>query len=177
MQYLVGSASGSHKMLGVGQKLASLAGIVVCLGIFSSLQAHKARLIFLPDGVHFVDADCYSRMTRARIISEQPGTLITRHAFENYPYGVRPHTTAPMDYLIVGFGRLLGPGVDLDIAGAWISPLLGALLIIMAGLWAAGEDHSLSMEHDGASLDFASDSSRLRGGQARPPVANLALSR
>src|SRR4029453_9295925 len=58
------------------------------------------------------------------------------HAFEHYPYGVRPHTTAPMDYLIVGFGRLLGPGVDLDIAGAWISPLLGAFLIIMAGLWA-----------------------------------------
>lgn len=136
MQYLVGPASRSHKMLGVGQKIARLAGIVVCLGIFGSLQVHKARLIFLPDGVHFVDADCYSRMTRARIISEQPGTLITRHAFENYPYGVRPHTTAPMDYLIVGFGRLLGPGVDLDIAGAWISPLLGAFLIIIAGLWA-----------------------------------------
>ncbi|HSV21691.1 MAG TPA: hypothetical protein VLJ17_01535, partial [Xanthobacteraceae bacterium] len=75
-------------------------------------------------------------MTRARIIAEHPGTLVTRHAFENYPYGIRPHTTAPMDYLIVGFGRLLGARVDLDLAGAWISPALGALLILLAGLWA-----------------------------------------
>ena len=177
MQYLVGPASRSHKMLGVWQKIARLAGIVVCLGIFGSLQVHKARLIFLPDGVHFVDADCYSRMTRARIISEQPGTLVTRHAFENYPYGVRPHTTAPMDYLIVGFGRLLGPGVDLDIAGAWISPSLARLPHHTGRALGRGEDHPLSMEHDGASLDFASDPARLRGGQARPPVADLALSR
>ena len=136
MQYLVAQAAEPHKILGLTRKLALFVGIAVCLAIFGYLQAQKARFVLLPDGVHFVDADCYSRMTRARIISEHPGTLVTRHAFENYPYGVRPHTTAPMDYLIVGFGRLLGARVDLDLAGAWISPALGALLILLAGLWA-----------------------------------------
>jgi hypothetical protein len=136
MQHFVGSADASHKILGLTGKFASFAGIAICLAIFGFLQVQKARLVLLPDGVHFVDGDCYSRMTRARIISAQPGTLVTRHAFENYPYGVRPHTTAPMDYLIVGFGRLLGAKVDLDIAGAWISPVLGGLLILLAGLWA-----------------------------------------
>ena len=140
MQYLVGATDRSHKILGLARKLASWIGIAICLGFFGVLQAHKARFVLLPDGVHFVDADCYSRMTRARIIAEKPGTLITRHAFENYPYGIRPHTTAPMDYLIVGFGRLLGTRVDLDIAGAWISPLLGAVLILLAGLWAAAKN-------------------------------------
>jgi hypothetical protein len=135
MQYLVASTYRSHKILGITRKLTTWVGIGVCVAIFGFLQAHKAKFVLLPDGVHFVDADCYSRMTRARIISENPGTLMTRHSFENHPYGVRPHTTAPMDYLIVGLGRLLGGGVNLDIAGAWISPALGVLLILMAGLW------------------------------------------
>ncbi len=135
-QYLVGPELGSHKILGLTRRLASITGIGICLALFGFLQSQKARFVFLPDGVHFVDADCYSRMTRARIISQQPGTLVTRHAFENYPDGVRPHTTAPMDYLIVGFRWLLGARVDLDFAGAWISPVLGALLIFVAWLWA-----------------------------------------
>ena len=135
MQYLVGAMARPHKILGITRKLASLVGLGICLGIFGFLQTQKARFVLLPDGVHFVDADCYSRMTRARIISEQPGTLITRHTFENYPYGVRPHTTAPMDYLIVGFSRLLGARVHLDIAGAWISPVLGGLLLFLTWIW------------------------------------------
>jgi hypothetical protein len=136
VQHLVAPWHGTHKILWLSGKLVSFAGIAVCLGIFGFLQAHKARFVFLPDGVHFVDADCYSRMTRARMISATPGTMVTRHAFENYPYGVRPHTTGPMDYLIVGFSRLLGARGNLDIAGAWISPVLGAILILVAGLWA-----------------------------------------
>jgi hypothetical protein len=136
IQHLVGSQNGTHKILWLTGKLASFGGIAICLGMFGFLQAQKARFILLPDGVHFVDADCYSRMTRARMISAAPGTLVTRHAFENYPNGVRPHTTAPMDYLIIGFSWLLGARADLDIAGAWISPVLGAILILLAGLWA-----------------------------------------
>jgi hypothetical protein len=135
VQHLVGPRHGTHKILWLTEKVTSFAGIAICLGIFGFLQAHKARFVLLPDGVHFTDADCYSRMTRARMISAAPGTVLTRHAFENYPSGVRPHTTAPMDYLIVGFGRLLGAKVDLDIAGAWISPVLGAVLILLAGIW------------------------------------------
>jgi hypothetical protein len=133
MQHLVESSSETHKILGVARKFASLAGLAICLAIFGLLQFQKARFVFLPDGAHFVDADCYSRMTRARIISQQPVAQLRWHTFENYPFGVRPHTTAPMDYLIVTFTWLLGG--HLELAGAWISPILGGLLILIAWLW------------------------------------------
>jgi hypothetical protein len=133
MQHLVGSDSIVHKILGLGYRFASITGLFVCLAVFGSLQYQKSRFVFLPDGVHFVDGDCYSRMTRARIISQAPGSVLRTHAFENYPFGVRPHTTAPMDYLIVGTAWLFGG--QMDSAGAWISPILGGLLILIAWLW------------------------------------------
>jgi hypothetical protein len=136
MQYFVESRAMSHKILGLVRTAASVVGLVICLAVFSLLQFQKARFVFLSDGVHFVDGDCYSRMTRAKIIAQQPGTLIREHAFEDYPFGVRPHTTAPMDYLIIGTSWLLGRWPDLDFTGAWISPLLGGFLILLAWTWA-----------------------------------------
>jgi hypothetical protein len=142
MQYLVDSQAAPHKILGLAPRIASLAGLLLCLTVFGLLQSQKARFVFLPDGVHFVDGDCYSRMTRARIVAENPGTVVRTHAFENYPFGVRPHTSAPMDYLIVGTQWLSGGRLDMDFAGAWISPILGGLLIFMAWLW--GERRKLA---------------------------------
>ncbi|HEU4678488.1 MAG TPA: hypothetical protein VFS35_03140, partial [Terrimicrobiaceae bacterium] len=124
-----------HKILGVTRKIAPWVGLLIFLSVFGLLQYQKSRFVFLPDGVHFVDGDCYSRMTRARIVAEEPGTLIRTHLFENYPFGVHPHTTAPMDYLIVAAKEVLGPNVELDVVGAWISPVLGCLLILVAWLW------------------------------------------
>ena len=135
MQYLVESRASPHKILGLARAIASFAGLLVCLAAFGLLQDQKSRFVFLPDGVHFVDGDCYSRMTRARLVAQEPGTLIRTHAFENYPFGVRPHTTAPMDYLIVGTNWVLGGKSDIDPTGAWVSPILGGLLIIVAWLW------------------------------------------
>lgn len=135
MQYLVERQSRPHKILGLAGTIASILGLIVCLGVFGLLQFQKSRFVFLSDGVHFVDGDCYSRMTRVRLVAEQPGILIKRHGFENYPFGVRPHTTAPMDYLIFGAARLLGDRYDLDFAGALISPILGAFLILLAWIW------------------------------------------
>jgi hypothetical protein len=85
--------------------------------------------VFVGGNVYFVDADCYARMTRAQMIREEPGTIIRHHAFENFPQGTTPHTTAPLDYLIVGLSLLLNPFTahPVDLAGASISPLLALL--------------------------------------------------
>lgn len=96
-----------------------------------------------------MDADCYSRMTRAQIVAEHPGTFIHRHEFENWPEGVVPHTTAPLDYLIVGLKGVLDLGFGifdaahasvlrdqtLDLAGALIAPLLGLAGMLFFAWW------------------------------------------
>lgn len=114
---------------------------------FWFVQWQSAPLVFVPaqdftEGlrfdVYFVDADCYSRMTRVRRILENPAQpRINHHAFENHPDGVTPHTTAPLDYLIagtaVGLSRVFRDPVD--IAGALISPLLGTAGILFVGFY------------------------------------------
>ena len=85
--------------------------------------------VFVGGNVYFVDADCYARMTRAQMVREQPGAIIRHHRFENFPQGTTPHTTAPLDYLIIGLSFLLNPFTarPLDLAGAFVSPLLALL--------------------------------------------------
>lgn len=85
--------------------------------------------VFVAGNVYFVDADCYARMTRAQMVRAQPGFIVRQHAFENFPQGTTPHTTAPLDYLIVGLSILLKPFTahPLDFAGAFVSPLLALL--------------------------------------------------
>jgi hypothetical protein len=82
--------------------------------------------VFVAGNVYFVDADCYARMTRAQMVREKPGLIIRHHAFENFPQGTTPHTTAPLDYLIVALSLSLNPFTAhaLDLAGAFVSPLL-----------------------------------------------------
>jgi hypothetical protein len=85
--------------------------------------------VFVAGNVYFVDADCYARMTRVRMCHANPGSIVRHHSFENYPEGTNPHTTAPLDYLILGLSLLLKPFTAhaLDLAGAFVSPLLGLL--------------------------------------------------
>jgi hypothetical protein len=85
--------------------------------------------IFVAGNVYFVDADCYARMTRAQMVREKPGLIVRHHAFENFPQGTTPHTTAPLDYLIVALSLFLNPFTShaLDLAGAFVSPLLALL--------------------------------------------------
>ena len=82
--------------------------------------------VFAGGQIYFVDADCYARMTRARLVAQHPGTIVRQHDFENYPAGATPHTTAPFDYLIVFLSWALSActAQPLDLAGAIISPLL-----------------------------------------------------
>jgi hypothetical protein len=85
--------------------------------------------VFVAGNVYFTDADCYARMTRARMCEKKPGLIIRHHDFENFPGGTTPHTTAPLDYLILALSTLLKPFTThaFDLAGALISPLLSLL--------------------------------------------------
>jgi len=85
--------------------------------------------VFVSGNVYFVDADCYARMTRARMVKEKQGLIIRYHVFENFPQGTMPHTTAPLDYIVVALSLFLNPFTAhaLDLAGAFVSPLLALL--------------------------------------------------
>ena len=93
--------------------------------------------VFAGSQINFVDADCFARMTRARICFEHPGTIVRRHDFENFPIGTSPHTTAVFDYLITGTAAALQPFTNhaLELAGAIVSPLLAIGLGIFLCWW------------------------------------------
>src|SRR5437016_3830578 len=68
-------------------------------------------------------------MTRVQMCDAKPGLIVRHHAFENFAQGTTPHTTAPLDYLILGLSLLLNPFTThaLDLAGAFVSPFLALL--------------------------------------------------
>jgi len=85
--------------------------------------------VFVAGNVYFTDADCYARMTRAAMCMEHPGLIVRHHDFENFPHGTTPHTTAPLDYLLVALAVALKPFTAhaVDLAGAVVSPLLALI--------------------------------------------------
>lgn len=110
-----------------GPRLAWLMVEIALLGVLIlASRCANFRDVFVEGKIYFVDADCYARMTRARLVAQHPGLVVRHHDFENYPVGVNPHTSAPLDYLIVGLAELLRPitAQPLDLAGAIVSPLL-----------------------------------------------------
>lgn len=102
-----------------------------------ALRCWNAGQVFIGGEVYFVDADCYSRMTRVVQVLEAPWFAIRTHDFENAPIGTEPHTTAPMDLLIAALAGMfrLGTANGTDLAGAWISPLLGTGLVAFLWWW------------------------------------------
>lgn len=117
----------------------------------AAARVWNLRDVFVDGRIYFVDADCYSRMTRARRVAEGEAFVIRHHNFENWPQGTRPHTTAPMDWAIVATSRVLDLGFwlfdrkatsvlrgqTLDLAGAVISLLLGVVACAWLALWAS----------------------------------------
>jgi len=85
--------------------------------------------VFVAGNVYFTDADCYARMTRVRMCEKNPGLVVRHHNFENFPQGTTPHTTAPLDYLILALAIALKPFTahGIDLAGALISPIFALL--------------------------------------------------
>ena len=121
----------------VQRRLAFSAEIIFISALILVTRCANYGDVFFGRQINFIDADCYARMTRARICFEQPGTIVRRHDFENFPIGTSPHTTAPLDYLIVATATLLKPLSNnaLDLAGAVVSPLLSIALGIFLCWW------------------------------------------
>ncbi|PYK94982.1 MAG: hypothetical protein DME40_01520 [Verrucomicrobia bacterium] len=121
----------------VRRRLAFLAEIIFISILILVTRCANFGDVFFGGQINFIDADCYSRMTRARICFEHPGTIVRRHDFENFPNGTSPHTTAPFDYLIVALAAALTPLSKnaLDLAGTIVSPLLSIALGIFLCWW------------------------------------------
>jgi hypothetical protein len=94
--------------------------------------------VFIAGNVYFTDADCYARMTRVRLCEKTPGLIVRHHDFENFPQGTTPHTTAPLDYLILALSIVLKlfTAHAIDLAGAFISPLLALIGAWFLWWWA-----------------------------------------
>ena len=119
-------------------------GALLALLIFTAgLRCWNFPDVFAGGRIFFVDADCYSRMTRVRQVVAHPGTVIHRHEFENWPEGTQPHTTAPFDYLTAGLTMALqatpagqrNRQTALDLAGALVSPLLAVAAAAFLWFW------------------------------------------
>ena len=107
----------------IGVEVAVLAALIL------ATRCTNYQDVFAGGNIYFADADCYARMTRVRMCSDHPGLIIRHHDFENFPQGTTPHTTAPLDYLIVSLSILLRPftAQPVDLAGAVVSPLLALI--------------------------------------------------
>jgi hypothetical protein len=108
----------------------------LALGAFTWNQ----EAVFYGGEVYFTDGDCYSRMTRVRMIEEEGLRSIRSHTWENFPQGTAPHTTMPLDALIAGMSAALAPFTarHLELAGAWISPALGVATVFFLMIWGLG---------------------------------------
>jgi hypothetical protein len=113
----------------VRRALIATAEIVFLFALILATRCANYQDVFVGGDIYFADADCYSRMTRAKMCAEHPGLILRHHSFENFPAGTTPHTTAPFDYLIVALAAGLKPFTvrALDLAGAIVSPLLALL--------------------------------------------------
>jgi hypothetical protein len=116
---------------------AAVAQLVFLSALVVFLRCANYQEVFVAGNVYFTDADCYARMTRVRLCAEEPGRIVRHHDFENFPFGTTPHTTAPLDYLILALSLLLKPfsGYALDLAGALISPLLAVITACFLWWW------------------------------------------
>ena len=113
---------------------ASLAVVEISLlsALVLATRCANYEDVFVAGNIYFVDAECYARMTRVGMCAAKPGLILRHHDFENFPEGTSPHTTVPLDYLILGLALPLKPftAQPLDMAGAFVSPLLA-----LAGAW------------------------------------------
>ena len=100
--------------------------IAILSALILATRCANYQEVFVAGNVYFTDADCYARMTRVRMCEKNPGLILRHHNFENFPQGTTPHTTVPLDYLILALTLALTPftGHAVDLAGAVVSPLL-----------------------------------------------------
>jgi hypothetical protein len=106
--------------------IVAIIEVAILSALILATRCANYQDVFIAGNVYFVDADCYARMTRVQMCDAKPGLIVRHHAFENFPQGTTPHTTSPLDYLILGLSLLLKPFTahPLDLAGAFVSPLV-----------------------------------------------------
>ncbi|HEX8372168.1 MAG TPA: hypothetical protein VF585_05280 [Chthoniobacterales bacterium] len=97
--------------------------LFLSLALILVVRLWNHEQIFVDGQIYFVDADCYSRMTRVAAVMAHPGKILRHHDFENWPIGTTPHTTAVFDYVIAAVAWVCG---NRDLAGA-VVPILLAL--------------------------------------------------
>ncbi|MGC1481373.1 MAG: hypothetical protein WA771_12760 [Chthoniobacterales bacterium] len=114
--------------------------LVLIAALLGSLTANRSQ-VFVGGDIYFVDADCYSRMTRVQQVISQPFRRIAQHNFENFPTGTSPHTTAPFDLVIAGLAASITPFATnaIDLAGAWVSPVIALTLLTFLWCWMGRE--------------------------------------
>jgi len=114
-----------------------LAGLLILAGVMLAATTAQHAYVFVDGGVYFLDADCYARMSRVEMVMHHPLQSIRHHDFENFPQGIATHTTAPLDWLIAALALVFTPFSKqaLDLAGAWISPLLGLATLVVLWTW------------------------------------------
>lgn len=114
-----------------------LAGLLLLCGLMLATTTAQRENVFVGGRIYFVDADCYARMSRVEQVTRHPLRSLRRHEFENFPAGIATHTTAPLDWLIALLALTLAPfsAQALDLAGAWISPLLGLATLVVLWAW------------------------------------------
>ncbi len=99
--------------------------------------------VFTEHGVCFFDTDTYTRMERVRQVEQSGGWPVRFHAFENAPWGIVSHATSPLDYTILLLSLplrfFLEPQDARDLAGAWVSPLIGLAGLICLFFLLRGE--------------------------------------
>ena len=132
------------------ERLCLWGGGLLLLLVGVALRLHNLTTVLVGGHFYFVDADCYSRLSRVRMVLAEPGKAVRQQFFENWPEGVQSHATAPLDYLIAALERVLHWGwprfgrlgalseSSLDLAGAMVSPLLGLGLGLFVWTWARG---------------------------------------
>lgn len=111
------------------RRILAVVEIAILTALIIATRCANYQEVFVAGNTYFVDADCYARMARARMVAANPGLIVRHHDFENFPQGTTPHTTAPLDYVIVGLSNLLKPFAvhAFDLAGAFVSPLLALI--------------------------------------------------
>lgn len=119
-------------------RIALHAALLFILGAVCLLtRSTKREDVFSERGITYLDPDCYTRMARVERLAQDPLHPLRWHDFENYPAGIRPHTTSLLDYMILALAAALRPfcGNPIDLAGAWISPVLGLALLFFLWWW------------------------------------------
>ena len=88
---------------------------------------------------YFLDPDAYTWLSRAQTVLSEPVLYVHDDPLNNYPEGFTSHWTQPFHWLLALAALVVGLFADgasaLEIAGVWISPILGAFTLALLAAW------------------------------------------